>query len=83
MGDTDARRAAVLAVAEIDGAVAMQVLSFALADEEREVRFAAARALGRRCVALASPSPSEILDSRRAHRRLRPSPPLSAPWARG
>ena len=61
-GDTDARRAAVLAVAEIDGAVAMEVLSFALADEEREVRFAAARALGRRCVALASPSPSEILD---------------------
>ncbi len=61
-GDTDARRAAVLAVAEIDGAIAMEVLSFALADEEREVRFAAARALGRRCVALASPSPSEILD---------------------
>jgi HEAT repeat protein len=61
-GNTDARRAAVLAVAEIGGAAAMEVLSFALADEEREVRFAAARALGRRCVALASPSPSEILD---------------------
>jgi HEAT repeat protein len=61
-GDTHARRAAVLAVAEIGGAAAMEVLSFALADEEREVRFAAARALGRRCVALASPSPSEILD---------------------
>ncbi|MEP7125097.1 MAG: HEAT repeat domain-containing protein [Byssovorax sp.] len=61
-GNTHARRAAVLAVAEIGGAAAMEVLSFALADEEREVRFAAARALGRRCVALASPSPSEILD---------------------
>ncbi len=61
-GDTQARRAAVLAVAEIGGAAAMEVLSFALADEEREVRFAAARALGLRCVAHASPSPGEILD---------------------
>jgi len=61
-GDTQARRAAVLAVAEIGGAAAMEVLSFALADEEREVRFAAARALGLRCVVLASPSPGEILD---------------------
>jgi hypothetical protein len=61
-GDTQARRAAVLAVAEIGGTAAMEVLSFALADEEREVRFAAARALGLRCVALASPSPGEILD---------------------
>ena len=61
-GDTHARRAAVLAVADIGGAAAMEVLSFALADEERDVRIAAARALGRRCVALASPSPSEILD---------------------
>ncbi len=61
-GNTHARRAAVLAVADIGGAAAMEVLSFALADEERDVRIAAARALGRRCVALASPSPSEILD---------------------
>src|SRR5262249_14233998 len=46
-GDPQARRAAVEAVAEIDGPTAVEVLSFALADEEHEVQVAAARGLGR------------------------------------
>jgi HEAT repeat protein len=44
--DVRTRRAAIGAVAEIGGASALDVLSLALADEEREVQLAAARALG-------------------------------------
>ncbi|WP_438027942.1 HEAT repeat domain-containing protein [Sorangium sp. So ce233] len=46
-GDVRARRAAVTAVAVAAGVAALDVLSLSLADEEREVRLAAARALGR------------------------------------
>lgn len=48
-GNVRARRAAVTAVAAAAGARALDVLSLALADEEREVRIAAARAVGRLC----------------------------------
>ncbi|HVY47328.1 MAG TPA: HEAT repeat domain-containing protein, partial [Minicystis sp.] len=48
-GGPDARRAAVTAAAQIGGPVAMEVLSFALADEEHEVQLAAARGLGHLC----------------------------------
>jgi hypothetical protein len=48
-GDARTRRAAVMAVAQIGGPLANDVLSFALADEERDVQLAAARALGRLC----------------------------------
>lgn len=44
--DVRTRRAAISAVAEIGGDSAVEVLSLALADEEREVQLAAARALG-------------------------------------
>ncbi|MDI3288923.1 HEAT repeat domain-containing protein [Polyangium sp. 15x6] len=44
--DVRTRRAAIGAVAEIGGDSALDVLSLALADEEREVQLAAARALG-------------------------------------
>ncbi|WP_437816627.1 HEAT repeat domain-containing protein [Sorangium sp. So ce1078] len=47
VGDVRARRAAVTAIAAAAGASALDVLSLSLADEEREVRLAAARALGR------------------------------------
>ncbi|MCC6553713.1 MAG: HEAT repeat domain-containing protein, partial [Polyangiaceae bacterium] len=46
-GDVRARRAAVAAAAAAGGPSALEVLSAALADEEREVQLAAARALGR------------------------------------
>lgn len=49
-GDARTRRAAVMAVADIGGLWAADVLSFALADEEHDVQLAAARALGRVCV---------------------------------
>ena len=45
-GGPAARRAAVAAAAQIGGAVALEVLSFALADEEPDVQLAAARGLG-------------------------------------
>jgi hypothetical protein len=61
-GDTRARRAAALAVSEIGGPVAMEILTVALTDEEHEVQLAAARALGRLSAVSADPSPSEILD---------------------
>jgi HEAT repeat protein len=51
-GTPAARRAAVAAVAQIGGPVAMEILSLALADEEHEVQLAAARGLGHLCVAL-------------------------------
>ncbi|HEY4121121.1 MAG TPA: HEAT repeat domain-containing protein, partial [Byssovorax sp.] len=44
-GGPAARRAAVAAAAQIGGAVALEVLSFALADEEPDVQLAAARGL--------------------------------------
>src|SRR5205807_1543706 len=46
-GDPHARRAAMDAAAEINGPSAREILSFALADEEHEVRVAAARGLGK------------------------------------
>ncbi len=67
-GDTRARRAAVEAVsalrASVGGAlpVAMEVLSFALTDEEHEVQMAAARALGRLCSAPNAPRAGDVLD---------------------
>ncbi|XXY46921.1 HEAT repeat domain-containing protein [Sorangium sp. So ce269] len=57
-GDVRARRAAVTAVAAAAGASALDVLSFSLADEEREVRLAAARALGRLYASLTESSPA-------------------------
>jgi HEAT repeat protein len=51
-GDVRARRAAVVAAAATAGPAALDVLSAALADEEREVQLAAARALGRLCALL-------------------------------
>jgi HEAT repeat protein len=44
--DVRTRRAAIGAVAEMGGASSLDVLAFALADEERDVQLAAARALG-------------------------------------
>jgi HEAT repeat protein len=61
-GDTRARRAAVLAVAEIGGPVAMEVLNVALTDEEHEVQLATARALGHLAALSDDPSPSELLE---------------------
>ncbi|WP_437837484.1 HEAT repeat domain-containing protein [Sorangium sp. So ce1153] len=57
-GDVRARRAAVTAVAAAAGASALEVLSLSLADEEREVRLAAARALGRLYASLTESSPA-------------------------
>jgi hypothetical protein len=51
-GDVRARCAAVGAAAAVSGPAALDLLSAALADEEREVRLAAARALGRLLSAL-------------------------------
>jgi HEAT repeat protein len=59
-GDARTRRAAVLSVSQIGGPLASDVLSFALADEERDVQLEAARALGRLC---ADPSASRFLDT--------------------
>ncbi|WP_437488188.1 HEAT repeat domain-containing protein [Sorangium sp. So ce1014] len=53
VGDVRARRAAVTAIAAAAGVSALEVLSLSLADEEREVRLAAARALGRLYASLA------------------------------
>jgi HEAT repeat protein len=67
-GDTRARRAAVEAVAALRAEVgsaypaALEVLSFALTDEEHEVQTAAARALGRLCSAPDAPRPGDVLD---------------------
>lgn len=61
-GDTRARRAAVLAVSEIGGPVAMEVLNVALTDEEHEVQLATARALGHLAALSDDPSPSELLE---------------------
>ena len=71
-GDTRARRAAVEAVSALRGSVgagvgvalpaAMEVLSFALTDEEHEVQMAAARALGRLCSAPDAPRAADVLD---------------------
>ncbi|WP_437735836.1 HEAT repeat domain-containing protein [Sorangium sp. So ce1335] len=57
-GDVRARRAAVTAVAAAAGASALDVLSLSLADEEREVRLAAARALGRLYASLSDAGPA-------------------------
>ncbi|WP_437962265.1 HEAT repeat domain-containing protein (plasmid) [Sorangium sp. So ce119] len=57
-GDVRARRAAVTAVAAAAGVAALDVLSFSLADEEREVRLAAARALGRLYASLSDAGPA-------------------------
>lgn len=59
-GDARTRRAAVLSVSQIGGPLASDVLSHALADEERDVQIEAARALGRLC---ADPSASRFLDT--------------------
>ena len=63
------RSTAVAAVAQIGGAKALHVLGFALADEERDVQLAAARALGRLCAgpqripgSAPPPGPSEVLE---------------------
>jgi HEAT repeat protein len=67
-GDPRARRAAVHAVAEVRAAAgarfatALEVLRISLADEEHEVRVAAARALGRLCTARDAPRASDVLD---------------------
>jgi HEAT repeat protein len=66
--DAGARRAAVCAVAEARAAAgaafpgAMEILRIALADEEHEVQIAAARALGRLCIAKDAPRASSVLD---------------------
>ncbi|WP_434046245.1 MULTISPECIES: HEAT repeat domain-containing protein [Sorangium] len=57
-GDVRARRAAVTAVAVAAGIAALDVLSLSLADEEREVRLAAARALGRLYASLSDAGPA-------------------------
>ncbi|WP_437289621.1 HEAT repeat domain-containing protein [Sorangium sp. So ce406] len=57
-GDVRARRAAVTAVAAAAGVAALDVLSLSLADEEREVRLAAARALGRLYASLSDADPA-------------------------
>lgn len=59
-GDARTRRAAVLSVSQIGGPLASDVLSLALADEERDVQLEAARALGRLC---ADPAASRFLDT--------------------
>jgi HEAT repeat protein len=61
-GNTAARRAAVLAAAELDGPLTLEVLRIALTDEEHEVQLAAARALGHRAASASSISPAELLD---------------------
>lgn len=70
-GDARARRAAVMAVAEIGGVFSTDVLSFALADEEHDVQLAAARALGR--VICVDPAASRFLDA---------APPSAIPSSR-
>lgn len=66
--DARTRAAAALAVAEIGGSSAFDVLGFALADEERDVQLAAARGLGRLCAARGGrrsappPAPAAVLD---------------------
>ncbi|MEO7327989.1 MAG: HEAT repeat domain-containing protein [Minicystis sp.] len=61
-GNTAARRAAVLAAAELDGPLTLEVLRIALTDEEHEVQLAAARALGHRVASASALSPVEMLD---------------------
>ncbi len=61
-GNTAARRAAVLAAAELDGPLTLEVLRIALTDEEHEVQIAAARALGHRAASASSRSTAELLD---------------------
>jgi len=65
--DVRTRRAAIGAVAEIGGESAVDVLSLSLADEEREVQLAAARALGylgaRSTIESASPASAASLGS--------------------
>ncbi|WP_437716522.1 HEAT repeat domain-containing protein [Sorangium sp. So ce448] len=65
-GDVRARRAAVTAIAAAAGVSALDVLSLSLADEEREVRLAAARALGRLYASL----PDRASDERARAREL-------------
>ncbi|WP_437800215.1 HEAT repeat domain-containing protein [Sorangium sp. So ce693] len=66
VGDVRARRAAVTAIAAAAGVSALDVLSVSLADEEREVRLAAARALGRLYASL----PDRASDERARAREL-------------
>src|SRR5262249_34261903 len=70
-GDTRARRAAIEAVSALSASLggaslalpaAMEVLSFALTDEEHEVQAAAARGLGRLCAAPNAPDAGFVLD---------------------
>jgi HEAT repeat protein len=63
-GNTAARRAAVLAAAELDVPLTLEVLRIALTDEEHEVQLAAARAIGHRVAGAlsTSTSPAELLD---------------------
>ncbi|MGK4006757.1 HEAT repeat domain-containing protein [Sorangium sp. So ce1036] len=85
-GDVRARRAAVTAVAAAAGAApALDVLSLSLADEEREVRLAAARALGRLYKALPEPESGERARARELLRLVRASgePELVAAAAQG
>jgi HEAT repeat protein len=70
-GDARARRSAVIAVAEIGGVFATDILSFALADEEHDVQLAAARALGR--VICVDPTAGRFLDA---------APPSGVPSSR-
>ncbi|AUX40705.1 hypothetical protein SOCE26_021060 [Sorangium cellulosum] len=84
-GDVRARRAAVTAVAAAAGASALDVLSLSLADEEREVRLAAARALGRLYASLGDAASDERARARELLGLVRASgePELIAAAAQG
>ncbi|AUX30007.1 MULTISPECIES: HEAT repeat domain-containing protein [Sorangium] len=85
VGDVRARRAAVTAVAAAAGVSALEVLSLSLADEEREVRLAAARALGRLYASLSDRAGDERTRARELLSLVRASgePELVAAAAQG
>ncbi|WP_438000161.1 HEAT repeat domain-containing protein [Sorangium sp. So ce185] len=85
VGDVRARRAAVTAVAAAAGVSALEVLSLSLADEEREVRLAAARALGRLYASLSDRAGDERARARELLSLVRASgePELVAAAAQG
>ncbi|WP_437726431.1 HEAT repeat domain-containing protein [Sorangium sp. So ce861] len=85
VGDVRARRAAVTAIAAAAGVSALDVLSLSLADEEREVRLAAARALGRLYASLSDRAGDERTRARELLSLVRASgePELVAAAAQG
>ncbi|WP_437591774.1 HEAT repeat domain-containing protein [Sorangium sp. So ce1000] len=85
VGDVRARRAAVTAIAAAAGVSALDVLSVSLADEEREVRLAAARALGRLYASLSDRASDERARARELLGLVRASgePELVAAAAQG